>query len=104
MVSPFIAELYIDKSNIIDSSMDRSGSLPRLCGGSILKHYPAMEQTEPTRDPARTRGDIPTVSRCLSDGTVIELLHDLEARTTAFAVWTNGRWTIEREVTIAGEV
>jgi hypothetical protein len=46
---------------------------------------------------------MPTVSRCLSDGTAIKLLHDPEARTTAFAVWTNGRWTIEREVTVAGE-
>jgi hypothetical protein len=63
-----------------------------------------MEQsTEPTSDHERTWDGIPTVSRWLSDGTVIELLHDPEARTTAFAVWTNGRWTIEREVTIAGE-
>ena len=49
------------------------------------------------------RDGIPAVSRCLSNGTVIELLHDPEARTTAFAVWSNGRWAIEREVTIAGE-
>jgi hypothetical protein len=46
---------------------------------------------------------MPTVSRCFSDGTIIELLHDPEARTTAFAVWTNSQWTIERKVTIAGE-
>ena len=63
-----------------------------------------MEQsTEPIGGSQRVRDGIPAVSRCLSDGTAIELLHDPEARTTAFAVWANGRWAIEPEVTIAGE-
>src|SRR6516165_6567324 len=104
MVSPFIAELYAGKGSITDAGMDRAGSFPRLCGRRQLKHYPDMEQsTESISDPQRVRDGIPTVSRCLPDGTVIELLHDPEARTTAFALWANGQWIIEREVTIAGE-
>jgi hypothetical protein len=63
-----------------------------------------MEQpSEPIRDAEKARAGIPTVSRCLPDGTLLELLYDSEARTTAFAVAGNGRWTIEREITIAGE-
>ena len=63
-----------------------------------------MEQpVEQIKNREKTRAGIPTVSRCLPDGTLLELLYDSEARTTAFAVAGNGRWTIEREATIAGE-
>jgi hypothetical protein len=63
-----------------------------------------MEQPpEPTANAKSARDGIPTVSRCFSDGTVIELLYDPDARTTGFAVWANGRWTIEREVSATGE-
>ena len=63
-----------------------------------------MEQpVEQIKNREKARAGIPTVSRCLPDGALLELLYDSEARTTAFAVAGNGRWTIEREVTIAGE-
>src|SRR6516165_9780150 len=63
-----------------------------------------MEQpTEPISQGQAARAGMPTVSRCLSDGTLIELQYDPEARTTAFVVWAGGHWSIEREVTIAGE-
>ncbi|HTV26974.1 MAG TPA: hypothetical protein VMF32_04255 [Xanthobacteraceae bacterium] len=44
------------------------------------------------------RTDIPTVSRCLSDGTIVELLYDPGQGTTAFAVWREGTWNIETRV------
>ena len=63
-----------------------------------------MEQpTEPISQAQAARAGMPTVSRCLSDGTLIELQYDPEARTTAFVVWAAGQWSIEREVTIGGE-
>jgi hypothetical protein len=63
-----------------------------------------MEQpSEPIKEPQSVRPGIPTVSRCLLDGTLIELLYDSETRTTAFAVTGNGHWSIVSEVTVAGE-
>jgi hypothetical protein len=35
----------------------------------------------------------PTVSAVLSDGTIIEMIYQREARRTAFAVWQNDHWT-----------
>jgi hypothetical protein len=40
---------------------------------------------------------VPTVSRCLADGTIVELLYVPDRGTTAYAVWRAGTWTIERE-------
>jgi hypothetical protein len=58
---------------------------------------------ERTNDAPGEKAGTPTVSRCLADGTLIELLYDSEARTTAFAVTGAGRWTVEHEVMVAGE-
>lgn len=47
---------------------------------------------------------IPTVSRCLPDGAIVELLYHPEQAATAYAVWRDGSWTIEREFeTCTGE-
>jgi hypothetical protein len=46
----------------------------------------------------------PTVSRCLPDGTIVELLYLPERAATAYAVWHAGTWAIEREFeTCTGE-
>jgi hypothetical protein len=50
------------------------------------------------------RQAVPAVSRCLSDGTLIELLYRAQDRRTAFAVWRDARWTILHQVkTDSGE-
>lgn len=51
--------------------------------------------------PQETRMAVPAVSRCFLDGTLVELLYHPVERTTAFAVWRNGKWTIEQEVETA---
>jgi hypothetical protein len=70
----------------------------------LKQHYHGMEQaTEPIGHMQNGREARPTVSRCTPNGTIIELLYDSEARTTAFAVWANGRWAIERDFSLGGE-
>jgi hypothetical protein len=46
---------------------------------------------------------MPAVSRCLSDGTLIELVYRAEEAETAFAVSRGGAWTIEDHVDAGGE-
>lgn len=46
---------------------------------------------------------VPAVSRALADGACIELLYDSEKRETAFAIWRDGAYTVEREVVIGSE-
>ena len=61
---------------------------------------------QPRIDKARERRDnlTPAVSRCLPDGTIVELLYLRERAVTAYAVWHAGAWTIEREFkTCTGE-
>ena len=43
----------------------------------------------------------PIVSTVLPNGSIVELVYDLEAQSTGFAVWEDGAWRIERGV--AGE-
>ena len=43
---------------------------------------------------------VPTVSRCLPDGALVELLYDPVRRATAFAFWREDRWTIEPGLTL----
>src|SRR5438874_1025881 len=45
----------------------------------------------------------PTVSRCLPNGTLIELLYRPEERVTAFAVWREGQWAIEQQIAAGPE-
>jgi hypothetical protein len=60
--------------------------------------------TPSTNAEAKQQKDIPTVSTCLADGTMIELVYDPEKRRTAFAVWRGGSWSIEQAFeTTAGE-
>jgi hypothetical protein len=46
---------------------------------------------------------MPAVSRCLSDGTLIELVYRAEEGRTAFAVGRGGGWTIEDRVDAGGD-
>src|SRR5665213_2388148 len=47
---------------------------------------------------------VPAVSRCLPNGTMVELLYNAAERTTKFALWHDGQWTLESEVEVqAGE-
>ena len=39
----------------------------------------------------------PAVSGCFSDGTIMELVYHPEEPATAFALWRDGRWSIERD-------
>src|SRR6202166_1316094 len=51
--------------------------------------------------PREMREQLPAVSRCLSDGTLVELLYRPSEGTTAFAVWRNGKWKIEQKIETA---
>ena len=46
---------------------------------------------------------VPTASRQLADGTLVELVYDPVRHATALAVWRERQWTIEAEVLSAGE-
>jgi hypothetical protein len=54
----------------------------------------------PAKDPAvdSKKTAFPTVSRCLPNGAMVELLYRPSVHATAFALWREGSWTIEREV------
>ena len=41
---------------------------------------------------------VPTVSRCLPNGALVELLYDPVRRATALAHYREGRWTIEAAI------
>jgi len=40
----------------------------------------------------------PAVSRILGDGTIVEMLYRPETRSTAFAVFREGEWTLQRQI------
>lgn len=46
--------------------------------------------------------EIPTVSQILSDGSIVELLYRPKTRSTAFAVWRQDEWSLERQVDVTG--
>lgn len=48
----------------------------------------ALGERQPT-------ASLPTASAVFKDGGILEMLHDPEARTTAFAYWRDGSWRIE---------
>lgn len=78
--------------------------LPRICGQALLDHYAEMTNTPADGKAHQTKDVIPTVSSCLADGTIVELMYDPEERATAFAVWRAGVWTSKHSVeTSAGE-
>ncbi len=63
-----------------------------------------MTQTPPKDHGAgEKRAAVPAVSRCLPDGTMVELLYRPAEHVTAFALWRQGEWTVERTVEVAGE-
>ncbi len=45
---------------------------------------------------------VPAVSRCLSDGTLVELVYRPEDRQTMFALYNAGRWTLQQRHDIEG--
>ena len=47
---------------------------------------------------ATTARGTPTASARLSDGRVVELVHDPNAETTGLVIWRGDRWTVERSV------
>lgn len=55
---------------------------------------------EPAKDHSveSKKSDFPTVSRCLPNGAMVELLYRPSLQATAFALWRERKWTIEREV------
>jgi hypothetical protein len=52
------------------------------------------ENHQPHEKTPKQRG-IPTVSRALDDGTLVELLYDAQKRKTSLAVWGNDTWSVE---------
>ena len=48
------------------------------------------------------RQALPTVSAVLEDGTALEMLYDPHERRTAFAIWCDGAWRIERRFKSGG--
>jgi len=66
--------------------------------------YDVMMSREPEGNKKETqqRDRVPTVSRVLSDGTIVELLYDAARQTTALAVWRDGGWTIEAGIKLEG--
>jgi hypothetical protein len=66
----------------------------------LVPHYDSLmsdEQEEKSTAPVKRNG-MPTASSILSNGAFVELVYDVQAHTTAFAIWHDGRWTIERDV------
>jgi hypothetical protein len=58
----------------------------------------------PSNGETKQHKDFPTVSACLADGTMLELVYDPEKRRTDFAVWRGNSWSIEEAFeTQAGE-
>jgi len=45
----------------------------------------------------------PTVSRCLRDGALIELVYDADQSRTGFAVWAANHWSVTSEYEVDGE-
>lgn len=60
-----------------------------------------QEKNRPAREADKKAGRRPAVSAVCADGTLIELIYDVHEWTTAFAVWKEGRWTIEKVVAVA---
>ena len=52
-------------------------------------------QQQPISPEAKRRSTVPTFSRVLDDGTLVELLYDTEERRTRFAVGKDGAWRFE---------
>jgi hypothetical protein len=46
---------------------------------------------------------VPTVSRVLPDGTLIELLYRPEEHRTALALFSAGRWTMQAHIDVGGK-
>lgn len=61
-----------------------------------LRSMDAHPTTKHERKEKKSRQNgIPTVSRALDDGTLVELLYDARERKTSLAVWRNDTWSIE---------
>ena len=60
----------------------------------------SLMTAEPAKDPASEskKTAFPAVSRCFPDGAMVELLYRPALNETAFALWREGSWTIERDI------
>jgi hypothetical protein len=54
---------------------------------------------QPQEATSKRRG-IPTVSRTLDDGTLVELLYDARERKTRFAIWDGNTWNVEQSCSL----
>ena len=58
--------------------------------------YPdSMQSFKEVLDERTPSQVVPTVSSVFKDGSILEMLHDLEAHQTRFAFWRDGTWTYE---------
>src|SRR5438876_10263857 len=49
----------------------------------------------------KTERPIVTVSNVFDDGSILEMVHQIETKQTGFAIWKDEAWTIERTFTLA---
>jgi hypothetical protein len=57
-----------------------------------------MTKTNSETSPDKNRATLPTVSRILSDGSILELLYRPDEERTALALFSAGRWTVQHHV------
>src|SRR5438876_12045609 len=48
----------------------------------------------------KTERPIVTVSNVFDDGSILEMVHQVETKQTGFAIWKDEAWTIERTFTL----
>jgi hypothetical protein len=74
--------------------------LPRI-SARVMTHQNASMTNAPADGRTLQRNDMPTVSTCLADGRIVELVYEPVERRTAFAVWQGSAWTIEHAIEIS---
>lgn len=60
-----------------------------------------MDQTQKQNGQEKNKKRIPTVSKLLNDGRRVEMIAAPKGDATAFAVWKDGSWKIEREIAVS---
>ena len=59
-----------------------------------------INEQEEKKEETKRRSDVPTFSRVLENGTLVEMIYDPEERRTSFAVAKDGEWRFEDTVSI----
>ena len=80
--------------------MSENATERRLRRPKVDAYHLYMEDVLKEEDKERQRNSIPTVSRTLPDGTLIELLYHHEEHRTLFALYSAGRWTMQHHIDI----